>query len=82
MSWWRRKDLSGGQIVRQTIHRYAEEENASVLFGRTFNDAVLAGDGSRIRAPYADAAVKTLEFVLTCKRPAETGLLVRMHFEQ
>lgn len=61
--------------------RYAEEGNAGVLCDRTFIDAVLTGDGSKIRSPYADA-VKTLEFVMACNQSAETGLPVRMHFEQ
>lgn len=44
---------------------------------RTFVDAVLSGDGSKIRSPYADA-VKTMEFVLACNKSMETGLPVKV----
>ena len=37
---------------------------------RTFIDAVLTGDGSKILSPYADA-VKTLAFVLACNQSIE-----------
>lgn len=41
--------------------------DAGTLCDRTFVDAVLTGDASKIRSPYADA-VKTLEFVLACNQ--------------
>ncbi len=45
---------------------------AGDLCDRTFVDAVLTGDGSKILSPYADA-VRTLEFVLACNRSMEEG---------
>lgn len=44
---------------------------------RTFVDAVLTGDDSKIRSPYADA-VRTMEFVMACNRSMETGLPVKV----
>ena len=44
---------------------------------RTFVDAVLSGDPSKIRSPYADA-VRTMEFVMACNRSMETGLPVKV----
>ncbi len=44
---------------------------------RTFVDAVLSGDPSQIRSPYADA-VRTMEFVMACNKSIETGLPVRV----
>lgn len=61
--------------------RYKEEGDAGVLCDRTFIDAVISGDGSKIRSPYADA-VKSLEFTLACNQSAETGLPVRMEFDR
>ena len=50
--------------------------DAGVLCDRTFVDAALTGDGSKIRSPYADA-VRTLEFVLACNESMATGRAVR-----
>ena len=44
---------------------------------RTFVEAVLTGDASRIRSPYADA-VKSLAFTLACNESMDTGLPVRV----
>ena len=51
------------------------KNDAGVLCDRTFVDAVLTGDGSKIRSPYADA-VRTLEFVLACNESMATGKAV------
>ena len=40
---------------------------------RTFIDAVLTGDASKIRSPYSDACRSTA-FTLACNRSMETGL--------
>ena len=48
-----------------------------VTCDRTFVDAVLTGDGSKIRSPYADA-VKTMEFVMACNKSMETGKPVKI----
>lgn len=44
---------------------------------RTFVDAVLSGDPSRIRSPYADT-VRTMEFVLACNESMDSGRAVRV----
>ena len=56
---------------------YKSGVDFGVLCDRTFIDAVLTGDKSKIRSPYADA-VKTLAFVLACNESMETGLPVRV----
>lgn len=48
-----------------------------VLCDRTFIDAVLTGDASKIRSPYADA-MKTVALTLACNKSMETGLPVRL----
>ena len=56
---------------------YRQEGDAGILCDRTFIDAVLTGDGSRIRSPYEDA-VRSLEFTLACNQSMETGLPVKI----
>jgi predicted dehydrogenase len=56
---------------------YKQEGDAGILCDRTFIDAVLTGDCSKIRSPYEDA-VRTLEFVLACNRSMDTGLPVKI----
>jgi len=56
---------------------YKQEGDAGVLCDRTFIDAVLTGDSSKIRSPYEDA-VRTLEFTLACNRSMDTGLPVKI----
>lgn len=55
----------GGQAI--TVKDNGE---AGDLCDRTFVEAVMSGDASKIRSPYADA-VKTLEFVLACNQSME-----------
>ena len=47
-----------------------DDGQAGDLCDRTFVDAVLTGDGSKILSPYADA-VKSLAFTLACNRSME-----------
>ena len=56
---------------------YRENGDPGLACDRTFIEAVIAGDGSRVRSPYEDA-VKTLAFVLACNRSMETGLPVNV----
>ena len=51
-----------------------DDGTAGVICDRTFVDAVLTGDGSKIRSPYADA-VKTMEFTLACNRSMDAAAL-------
>ncbi|MDI9498501.1 MAG: Gfo/Idh/MocA family oxidoreductase [Bacillota bacterium] len=60
----------GGILLRET-------NRAGILCDRTFIDAVISGDGSKIRSPYADA-LKSLEFTLACNRSMETGQRVKL----
>ena len=55
----------GGQAI--TVR---DNGDAGDLCDRTFVDAVLTGDASKIRSPYSDA-IKTLEFVLACNKSME-----------
>jgi predicted dehydrogenase len=48
-----------------------------MLCDRTFVDAVLTGDASKILSPYEDA-VKTLAIVLSCNKSMDTGLPVKV----
>lgn len=68
-------DSGSGEIV------YKDEGKAGIMCDRTFIDAVLTGDGSRIRSPYADA-VKSLEFTLACNKSMETGQPVMINFDK
>ena len=56
---------------------YKNENDFGLLCDRTFVDAVITGDPSKIRSPYADA-VKSLAFVLACNESMDTGKPVRL----
>jgi myo-inositol 2-dehydrogenase/D-chiro-inositol 1-dehydrogenase len=56
---------------------YKQEGDAGVLCDRTFIDAVITGDGSKIRSPYEDA-VRSLEFTIACNHSIDTGLPVKI----
>jgi myo-inositol 2-dehydrogenase / D-chiro-inositol 1-dehydrogenase len=60
-----------GQII------YKQEGDSGILCDRTFIDAVLTGDSSKILSPYEDA-VRTLEFTLACNQSMDTGLPVKI----
>jgi len=59
---------------------YRQEGDAGVLCDRTFIEAVLTGDGSKIRSPYADA-FKSLSFTMACNESMKTGLPVKVALE-
>ena len=52
-----------------------DDGNAGELCDQTFVDAVIGGDPSAIRSPYADA-VKTLALVLACNESMDKGIAV------
>jgi len=56
---------------------YKNKVDFGLACDRTFVDAVITGDASKIRSPYADA-VKSLAFVLACNKSMETGLPVKI----
>jgi len=59
---------------------YTQEGDAGILCDRTFIEAVISGDRSKIRSPYADA-VKTLAFTLACNKSMETGAPVKIELD-
>jgi predicted dehydrogenase len=63
----------GGSAVQEL----PDDGNAGRLCDRTFVDAVLTGDASKIRSPYADA-VKTLALTLACNRSMAERKPVRL----
>lgn len=64
---------TSGEII------YKQEGSAGLLCDRTFIDAVLTGDGSKIRSPYEDA-LRTLKFTLACNQSIDTGLPVKISY--
>jgi len=59
---------------------YKQEGDAGVLCDRTFIEAVISGDGSKIRSPYADA-FKSVSFTLACNESMATGKPVKVELE-
>ena len=57
--------------------KYATTVDTGTVSDRTFVDAVITGNPSKIRSPYSDA-VKTLAFVLACNESMATGLPVKV----
>ena len=58
--------VSGGPIV------YTQEGDAGVLCDRTFIEAAMAGDTTRVRSPYRDA-LRSLAFTMACNISMESG---------
>lgn len=59
--------------------RYTEEGDAGILCDRTFIEAVINNDGSKIRSPYSDA-IKSVAFTLAVNQSMDTGLPVKVDF--
>ncbi|MGM9652077.1 MAG: Gfo/Idh/MocA family protein [Eubacteriales bacterium] len=59
---------------------YRQEGDAGVLCDRTFIEAVISGDGSRIRSPYADA-FKSVSFTMACNESMKSGKPVKVELE-
>ena len=57
--------------------RFDSNVDYGTICDRTFIDAVISGDASKIRSPYSDA-VKTLALVLACNESMDTGLPVKV----
>jgi myo-inositol 2-dehydrogenase/D-chiro-inositol 1-dehydrogenase len=68
-----RTDLEG-------VHTYKDDGTAGDLCDRTFVEAVISGDPSKIRSPYADA-VRSLAFGLACNQSMDSGLPVKVSNE-
>ena len=59
---------------------YHQVEDAGMACDYTFIEAVITGDGSKIRSPYADA-FKSLSFTLACNESIATGKPVKVVLE-
>lgn len=62
------------------VAEYKFAKDAGIACDRTFIEAVISGDGSKIRSPYADA-FKSVAFTLACNKSMETGLPVKVELE-
>ena len=73
--------VKGDGMQRRNENEVGIRYNSSVDFGticdRTFVDAVISGDGSKIRSPYCNA-IKTLAVVLACNESMKTGQPVKV----
>lgn len=73
--------ISGDGTQRRSDSEVGINVKSSIDFGticdRTFIDAVLTGDPSKIRSPYSDA-IKSVAFTLACNRSMETGEVVKL----
>ena len=65
------------QQERENCRTVKEAGQAGLTCDRTFVDAVLSGDASQIRSPYADA-IKSLAFTMACNESMATGLPVKL----
>ena len=72
----KQKEEKGGLVVKGDgtmrsgtglIEEVKDDQSAGIVCDRTFVDAVLTGDRSKIRSPYADA-LKTLALTLACNQ--------------
>jgi predicted dehydrogenase len=61
------------------VTTYKQEGDAGIPCDRTFVEAVVSGDPSKIRSPYGDA-LKSLIFTLSCNKSVETGLPVKIEY--
>lgn len=73
--------IKGDGTQRRNDNEVGINVRSSVDFGticdRTFIDAVLTGDPSKIRSPYSDA-LKSVAFTLACNRSMSTGEVVKL----
>ncbi|MGI6202958.1 MAG: Gfo/Idh/MocA family protein [Eubacteriales bacterium] len=82
-------EMEGGLVIKGdgAMRRSDDEKgirtNSTVDFGlicdRTFIDAVITGDPSKIRSPYSDA-YKSVMFGLACNKSMETGQPVKIEY--
>lgn len=70
-------DGSLGRSESDAVYSYEDDGNAGVMCDRTFIDAVISGDSSKIRSPYEDA-VRSLAFTLACNQSLDSGLPVKV----
>lgn len=61
------------------VTAFHQESDAGIICDRTFIEAVISGDSSKIRSPYDDA-LKSLAFALACNESMETGQPVTINY--
>ena len=59
---------------------YRQDGDAGILCDRTFIEAVISGDGSKIRSSYRDA-FKSVAFTMACNESMATGKPVKVELE-
>ncbi len=73
--------IAGDGTQRRSDNEEGINVKSSVDFGticdRTFIDAVITGDPSKIRSPYSDA-LKSVAFTLACNKSMETGEVIKL----
>lgn len=73
--------IAGDGTQRKNDNEVGITTKSSVDFGvecdRTFIDAVITGDASKIRSPYSDA-FKSVAFALACNESMESGMPVKV----
>lgn len=69
----------GGLSKSAKVTSYKQEGDAGLECDRTFIEAVISGDSSKIRSPYDDA-LKTHLFALACNESLETGQTVKLEY--
>lgn len=62
------------------VTRYLQDGDAGILCDRTFIEAVISGDGSKVRSPYRDA-LKSLTFTMACNESMASGKPVKVELE-
>lgn len=64
----------GAKNKNEKVHTetFTSDDNYGLICDRTFVEAVISGNSSKIRSLYSDA-VKSLAFTLACNRSMETG---------
>lgn len=75
------KLLNGGvEPSRGEPTVYEKQRDHSLMCDRTFVEAVISGDGSKIRNTYAES-FKSLALALACRKSLDTGLPVKVEQE-
>ncbi len=69
----------GALSKKAGVTTWNQEGDAGLPCDRTFVEAVISGDGSKIRSPYSDA-LKSLIFALSCNKSMETGQPVKIEY--
>ena len=83
------KESDGGFVIKgdgalgaasKDTTLYRQDGDAGILCDRTFIEAVISGDGSKIRSSYRDA-FKSVSFTMACNESMATGKPVKVELE-